>query len=234
MLGSSRSTLLRTAFAGFLALGACGVMGVSPAMAQEEDTFEQNIIRQFMRGLGLRDGTESGINYQERAPLVLPPSRDLPPPETSATVKDPSWPVDPDIAKRAKAAKERVANRKSAGDQLEESMRPSRPEELAKGTTRTASGSPNSTPRSDNEMGRPLSNEELGGGNLFSGLFSKIGPQKNETTVFRGEPERSSLIAPPTGYRTPSPERPYGLTAPSDPNKAVVDQLKDRGAISQN
>jgi hypothetical protein len=230
MLGISRSTLLRTAFAGFLVLGAGGAMGVGPAHADEDDTFEQGLIRQFMRGLGLKDGSENGIQYQERAPLVLPPSRELPPPETTAAAKDANWPVDPDVTRRAKAAKQKTAARKSAGDQLDDSMRPLRPDELARGTK----GGPANTAaaKPDIEVGRPLRSEELGGSNLFSGLFSKIGPQKTETTVFRGEPERSSLTAPPAGYRTPSPTRPYGIAAEGDPNKREMDVIKDR-AVGQ-
>ena len=39
-----------------------------------------------MKGLGLREDGE-GIDYRERSPLVLPPGKDLPPPEANATAK---------------------------------------------------------------------------------------------------------------------------------------------------
>ena len=47
--------------------------------AEEEVPLDTKLFRQFMKDLGLqRDG--SPIDYRERAPLVVPPSRDLPPP----------------------------------------------------------------------------------------------------------------------------------------------------------
>jgi hypothetical protein len=45
----------------------------------------------------------SDINYTERSPLVVPPSRDLPPPATTAGVPTTNWPADP--AKRGKNSK---------------------------------------------------------------------------------------------------------------------------------
>ena len=52
-----------------------------------------------------------GIEYRERSPLVVPPKLDLPPPAgTTAEVKAPNWPKDPDDARR-KAA---IAARKKA------------------------------------------------------------------------------------------------------------------------
>ena len=55
-----------------------------------------------MRTLGLKNPgeTEYEINYSERSPLVVPPSRDLPPPVTSRRCPRPNWPKDPDVAKR--------------------------------------------------------------------------------------------------------------------------------------
>ena len=52
---------------------------------------------------------------------------------------------------------------------------------------------------------------ELGykGGLFNSGLFKD--QAKVKTRNFTGEPPRTSLTAPPTGYSTPSPNHPYGL-----------------------
>ena len=53
-----------------------------------------------MEGLGLKRDGEANINYQERAPLVIPPSRNLPPPERTdaAIANNPAWPKDPDVS----------------------------------------------------------------------------------------------------------------------------------------
>src|ERR1043166_556195 len=81
-----------------LLAGACGVLlcvsGTFAAHAQqaeEEDTFEQRIIKNFLGGMGVDVG-RPGIDYRERSPLVVPPSRDLPPPEAAAASRTPAWP----------------------------------------------------------------------------------------------------------------------------------------------
>ena len=52
-----------------------------------------------------------------------------------------------------------------------------------------------------------MSPKELGSNGIFSPIFST----KEEYATFTGEPVRSSLTEPPPGYRTPSPNQPYGL-----------------------
>ena len=56
-----------------------------------------------MHGLGAVDGTEKGIDYRERSPLVVPPKLNLPPPETANAAPKPNWPKDPDVEERRKA-----------------------------------------------------------------------------------------------------------------------------------
>ena len=43
--------------------------------------------------------------YQERSPLVVPPSKTLPKPKQKAENTDPAWPKDPDVIKKQKAKK---------------------------------------------------------------------------------------------------------------------------------
>lgn len=43
--------------------------------------------------------------YQERSPLVIPPSKALPKPKQKAESTDPAWPKDPDVIKKQKAKK---------------------------------------------------------------------------------------------------------------------------------
>ena len=55
------------------------------AFAADDDNegwYDQRIIRSFLRGLGLQNGREGTIEYKERPPLVVPPNRNLPPPDT--------------------------------------------------------------------------------------------------------------------------------------------------------
>jgi len=97
------------------AFGLIALLGAAPAIAGEDDevSFDQKIMRNIMEGLGLKRDGEAGINYQERAPLVIPPSRDLPPPESADAViaKNPAWPKDPDVERRKlEAAMEKNRN----------------------------------------------------------------------------------------------------------------------------
>ena len=78
--------------------------GTAVASEDEEDVpLDTQFLRGFMNVIGFqRDGT--GIEYRERAPLVVPPSRDLPAPQNEgATARNPAWPKDPDTVRRKQA-----------------------------------------------------------------------------------------------------------------------------------
>ena len=60
---------------------------------------------------------------------------------------------------------------------------------------------------------------------MFGGLFKD--QDKDETVAFPGEGPRTTLTAPPTGYMTPSPNYPYGLSAKKEAPKPY--KLEDRG-----
>src|SRR5262249_59004899 len=104
--------VFRGCAASMLVLGAAAVAGSAPVRAaDDEPSFDQKIMRGIMDGLGFKRDGEPGINYQERAPLVIPSSRDLAPPEqTDAAANNPAWPKDPDVERR-KAEKTMDRNR---------------------------------------------------------------------------------------------------------------------------
>ena len=80
LLGTMLGTLLIIA-------GSAGT-----ALAADDDGegfYDQRLLRSFLRGLGLQNGREGAIEYKERPPLVVPPSRDLPPPETTGSIAQP-------------------------------------------------------------------------------------------------------------------------------------------------
>src|SRR5689334_2957712 len=59
----------------------CGVFVALPVAAsaqqaqdEDEDTFEQKIIKNILGGMGVDVG-RPGIDYRERSPLVIPPTR---------------------------------------------------------------------------------------------------------------------------------------------------------------
>ncbi len=205
---------LRTSLAavlGFALLGGGAVLTgapvSAPALAQDEDeAFDTRMIRGFLRGLGLRrDGDGPNIDYRERSPLVVPPSRDLPRPETAAAERNPAWPVDPDV-KRARQAK---ADRNKPRKSVEEEAEPLLPSELQSRNPRAARGDQRPTGSSE-EAGRRLTASELGSKSLFQ-WGNLWGGKREEYATFTSEPPRGSLTEPPAGYRTPSAAQPYGV-----------------------
>ncbi len=215
-----------------LALGAVTLALPTPVRAADDSKpLDSRILDSILKGIGLKRGDEPGINYQERAPLVIPPSRDLPPPEKvdAAVTNNPAWPNDPDIARRrADAARERNRN---VHDEVEREQNPLRPDELAPG----AKNEPPASRRraggvglADNEHDR-LTPKELGSKSIFSNMFG--GKGDNEVGRFTGEPQRTELTQPPPGYQVPSPDQPYGLAKQTAKPKAT-DYLATKGEVN--
>lgn len=84
-------------------------VGVPAAQAQTYGTDNDNSVwNQVLQTIGLRKPPDADtINYTERAPLVVPPSRDLPPPESAGAPPTRDWPVD--SVKRGKNSKDKNA-----------------------------------------------------------------------------------------------------------------------------
>lgn len=207
-----------------LALGAVAILTPAPVRAADDDVpVDQKFLRGIMEGLGFKRDGEATINYQERAPLVLPPSRDLPPPEKgdAITANNPAWPKDPDVARRkAEIAAERDRN---VSDEREREQNQLRPDQLTPGARSQAKKKQArkddgyEAPASD--FGNQLLPSQLGASSssVFKSMF---GGQKEETAKFTGEPPRASLTDPPPGYQTPSPDQPYGLGKAAPPKPA--------------
>src|SRR5258708_7426476 len=69
-------------------LGGTMVLAVAPGSvrAQDDDkdsiwNLDKRIMEGVAKGLGLQRGDSVGLDYRERSPLVVPPTRNLPPPE---------------------------------------------------------------------------------------------------------------------------------------------------------
>jgi len=166
--------LLRAAV-GVVFVGLVVGLDMSTARAADDDT-NASAWSKFMQTLGLKKGpaAEPDIDLTERSPLVVPPSRDLPPPVAAAAAPTPDWPQDPKV----KPHKHRKANLAPAA---------------ANGTGATVQTAP------------PPPYEKKAWYNPATWL------NKEEYATFTGEPARDSLTDPPTGYRTPSPDHPYGV-----------------------
>ncbi len=99
---------------GAMALGACLITGAARAEdAADADELKDRVLRAFsidkigeMTGLRKSDEQKGGIEYRERSPLVVPKSRDLPPPEAAAAgPKATNWPHDPGVVTAGRKAK---------------------------------------------------------------------------------------------------------------------------------
>jgi hypothetical protein len=222
------SKVFRGCAAGMLVLGAAAIACSAPARAaDDEPTFDQKIVRGIMDGLGFKRDGEAGINYQERAPLVIPSSRDLAPPEQANAANNPAWPKDPDVERRKTAAA--AEKNRNISDEREREQNPLRPDQLTPGARgkqqkRQAARPDDGYQPPASGFGSQVPPSELGyKGGLFGAMFDN---KKEEQAKFTGEPPRSSLTEPPPGYQTPSPAQPYGL-AKGAPAKAA-DNFLDR------
>jgi hypothetical protein len=181
-----------------------GAAAQTAAAEDEEEAFDTKIFRGILKGFGLRSADEAGIEYRERSPLVVPPSRNLPAPETASVAdKTPAWPKDPDV----KRAKELKAARSKQRKSVDEESRPELPSELNR---QGAARRPGQEATGDSrDPTRPSTQAELGSKSVFQ--WKNLWGDKEEYGTFGGEPPRSSLTQPPVGYRTPSPAQPYGV-----------------------
>lgn len=198
---------LRHAFcAALLAGAATGVTGNSvwAQAASDDDEIENSVLNTDKRmfnailgsvGLG---STAPNINYRERSPLVVPRTRELPPP--GKVVKGPDWPVEPEVKEKRKA----VALQKSGREPIEPD--PAKP---ISGTAEnwktgdTGKWTDEKKPKQEPDFFKMLM-----AGKLY-GTWEEYGK-------FTGEPPRTSLVQPPAGYMTPSPAAPYGTTPRAD------------------
>jgi hypothetical protein len=202
-----RQSLLACACGALIALGGA-VSAFAQAQAEEdEDSFEQKIIKNILGGLGVDVG-RPGIDYRERSPLVIPPTLDLPPPESAdLSARDTAWPRDP---QRRAVVSNRPNARATTADPGTTSVLT--PDEMRRGTNPRAgrvTDPSKSGSIDDSAIGRPLRPGELGSSNIFT--WGNLFGHKPEQGTFTGEPTRGALTQPPPGYQTPSPSHPYGV-----------------------
>ena len=153
------------------------------------------------------------IEYHERAPLAIPQSDTLPPPQKpgAAVADNPAWPKDAD---RARAKLQQQQKTRNTTDEYEREKDPLSPAEMTPGvstarktTRRSNNGTGGLSPGEDGtEMMNP---SELGFRRSFIGKMFSNGDD-DKPASFTGEPPRASLTDPPVGYQTPSSDQPYG------------------------
>jgi hypothetical protein len=178
----------------------------APAAAQEGPT----TLQRMLGNLGLLAiPSDETIDYRERAPLVVPPTTDLPVPRSPADISlaVPDWPTDPEIVRERE--RKRLAKQPNDFQYSDPfySGRVLRGDELRKGTTKQRDRVATQTTEPMLGLDR-LSPAALS----FKGWFEKEKP-----IVFSGEPARERLTDPPPGYQVPSPNAPYGVVEKDKP-----------------
>jgi hypothetical protein len=219
-LRDPRQGALRALKFAAIALGVGLVMSAGAARAgdDEEDdmTFEEKIIDNLMSGLGAKSMQKPGIDYRERSPLVVPPKLDLPPPAEAEAKAAPNWPKDPDEKRRKEAAADRKKQRKLTP---QESARALSPSELNAVKTPAATREVGDSIQPGVTSNPSMSPSQLG----YSGsLFGMFKGNSGEEKKFTSEPPRGSLVDPPPGYQTPSPNYAYG-SGPDNSRRTYYD-----------
>jgi hypothetical protein len=192
-----RATVLRAA----LGVGLAVTVACAATAARAEDDSNESFYNKFMRVIGVKPGVmKDGVDYNERSPLVVPPTRDLPPPVAGGAPATANWPKDPDIKRRAQAKVEEKVTPKI--DYVVESSRALRPEELSVPGANTSRNAPAAGGGAQQPTDTTTQKKSI---------FSFDWFKKEEYATFTGEPSRSTLTDPPSGYLTPSPDQPYGV-----------------------
>ncbi len=106
-IASVRATALRASVVLRASVGVAvlGIAFMSATAARADD--DNPAWSKFMQTLGLKKSPDTQIHYTERSPLVVPPSRDLPPPVGDAATA-PDWPKDPNTTRSKQSKKDAV------------------------------------------------------------------------------------------------------------------------------
>ena len=156
---------------------------------------DTNLVKGVMTSLGAIDPHEKPIEFRPRAPLVVPPKRDLRAPVDGKSATPASFPRNPeDVAEEQRRAAMET-------DQPGKDGKIMTPEQLA----RYAIPGAGKVDRYDPNPGRRLSPDEMKGQG-----------QVNADAIKRAENPtgRRTLIEPPDAYRKPSPNAP--VAAPEE------------------
>jgi hypothetical protein len=183
-----------------LACGATLAAAIAlAAPAANAQTFEGEGLGGILKGFGLADDEDeekAAIDFRERAPLVVPPSRQLPPPGTTGSIAAPraNFPVDAD---RKNAS---VARARQLWDEQSKTGRMLTADEMRGDTLPPGSKRGYQPPQAgDRERNTLLGANEL----------NKVHKIQEEERWDKAEPARTRLSDPPAGYRAPAPTAPF-------------------------
>jgi len=188
-----RQKTSRAAAVTLLLLGASYAMPVQAA----EDTNTFNSFLGFF-GMQFDKPPEDAIDYRARAPLVVPPKLDLPPPQRADARRPADWPKDPDVVARRKAE----ADSHRPAPQITPNTRA----ELTKDQLMAGQSEVIKLDDGKSDGCGALGGASSCGGSPWQYVTEKLGmAKKDDEVVLTGEePPRKYLTEPPPGYRVPT------------------------------
>ncbi len=167
-------------------LCVAGLASALPARAQEDTNMFKSVLGFFGKQF---DKQQESIDYRARAPIVVPPRTDLPPPK--AAVRDPAWPKDPDIASERRAA---LDSRRPAPQ-----LKPNSRAEMSQSELQRGRGPlPSDGPPDECQAG---AGKALCLYTPWKVLKSFVTGFHSDTVQPGPEPPRKYLTEPPAGYR---------------------------------
>jgi hypothetical protein len=159
----------------------------------EDKTVEQGLIKNLMTSMGAIEARERPIEYKPRSPLVVPPKRDLPPPQDPGALTAGNFPKNPEDVDEARL--------RGAGKDRGAGGRIMTPDEIAEYKMKM----PAAPRRVEADSSRRLTPEEMRG----------QGKITEEALALAANPgPRRSLTEPPIAYKTPSSKAP--MEAPEE------------------
>jgi hypothetical protein len=219
----TRSTRLTESLTALALAAALGLVAVPQSARAGDDNssndFYTATFGRLLQSFGLKSADDPEIHYRERAPLVLPPDNKLPSPEKTSAVPNPAWPKDPDVKRRK--LMEKMEKNRNVDEERQRDENPLRPDQLAPGPRPRGVAARDNGSSVDPYSSNVMSPSQLGfKDTLFDAMFGG-GKDNGHSAKFTGEPPRTSLVDPPPGYQTPSPDQPYGTA------KAPAPQAED-------
>jgi hypothetical protein len=177
--------------------------------------------RELMEDIGIQKRKQEKMDFNERAPLALPPTLDaLPPPEDGGALAkvNPQWPRDPDALKEQAEADDKTPNYMKGKYQEHPAQDIYKTVMEEKGRTHTASSK-------DYDTAFDRSNPVMTPDELREVRDNKAKAAAEAGPVVMVEPERRRLTDPPPGYRVPSPAQPYGPGEEEKKKKGFLSKL---------
>lgn len=163
---------------------------VGGAMSAASTPVKAGELMEWLIGSG---DEQDQIQYQERAPLVVPPTLKLPSPKASPAASDPAWPKDPDV-ERARKLREAAAAPAKSG-RASDPGRPLTVEEIRAGRIAGA-GMPTEDDMKRKDPSKPLTPQEM------QAMSEEFARKSQENAAAALTPKgRAYLTDPPTVYR---------------------------------